>query len=39
MREEDRNQTLANTVVDYRVIVQRDILLPGDCSAEITSEL
>lgn len=29
---EDRNQTVANTVVDYRVLVQRDILLRGPAS-------
>ncbi len=27
MMDEDRNQTVANTVVDYRLSVQRDILL------------
>lgn len=34
MVKEDRNQTTLNTVVDYRLIVQRDILLSTEGSAK-----
>lgn len=34
MRVEDRNQTGVHTVLDYRLIVQRDILLATEASVK-----
>ncbi len=38
MMEDDRNQTVANTVVDYRLSVQRDILLRPQGSARFLAD-